>query len=303
MEFMAKLPVCKVAMEACAGAHEMARRLVAFGHEVKLISPQFVRPFVKSNKNDFIDAEAICEAASRPAMRFVTPKTEAQQTMSALHRVRDSLIHDRVKTSNQIHAFLLEFGISLPIGKAVIKRLPVVLAEHPLPPKLVTTLERLHAHYQYLQAQIDDVDRDLALQVEDDELAQRLMAIPGVGPITASTLAVVISDGKQYGCGRDFAASIGLVPRQYSTGGRQHLLGISKRGDKNLRRLLVQCARSWMLHLDKRSGRMAEWVNGLLQRRHSNVVACALANKIARIAWAIAAKHVTYNADGMAVEA
>lgn len=303
IEFMAKLPVCNVAMEACAGAHEMARRLAAFGHEVKLISPQFVRPFVKSNKNDFIDAEAICEAASRPAMRFVTPKTEAQQTLSALHRVRESLVHDRVKTSNQIHAFLLEFGISLPIGKAVIKRLPVVLAEHPLPPKLVTTLERLHAHYQYLQAQIDEVDRDLALQVEDDELAQRLMAIPGVGPITASTLAVVISDGKQYGCGRDFAASIGLVPRQYSTGGRQHLLGISKRGDKNLRRLLVQCARSWLLHLDKRSGRMAEWVNGLLQRRHSNVVACALANKIARIAWAIAAKHATYNGDGMAVEA
>lgn len=172
----------------------MARRLAAFGHEVKLISPQFAKPFVKSNKNDFIDAEAICEAASRPAMRYVTPKTESQQTMSALHQVRDSLIHDRVKTSNQIHAFLLEFGISLPIGKAVIERLLVVLAEHRLQPKLVTTLG-LHAHYQYLQAQIDDIDRDLALQVKDDKLAQRLMAIPGVGPITARTLAVVISDG------------------------------------------------------------------------------------------------------------
>lgn len=287
-------------MEACAGAHEVARQLAAFGHEVKLIAPQFVRPFVKGNKNDFIDAEAICEAASRPSMRFVTPKTEAQQTLSALHRVRESLVRDRVKTGNQIHAFLLEFGVSLSTGKAPIKRLPDVLAHHTLPPRMVATLQRLHAHYAYLQTQIDEVDTEIARQVEDDDLAQRLMAIPGVGPITASTLAVVVSDGKQYGSGRDFAASLGLVPRQYSTGGRQTLLGISKRGDKNLRRLLVQCARSWMLHLDKRSGRMAEWVRDLLRRRHSNVVACALANKLARIAWVIAAKHVRYNPDGIA---
>jgi transposase len=149
-----------VVMEACAGAHHMARKLVSFGHRVKLISPQFVRPFVKSNKNDFVDAEALCEAASRPAMRFVTPKTESQQTLSALHRVRDSLVHDRVKAVNQMHGFLLEFGVSLPIGNAVIKRLPAVLAEHSLPPGIVAILERLHVHFKYLSEQIGEIDKE-----------------------------------------------------------------------------------------------------------------------------------------------
>ena len=290
VEFLAVCTPCRVVMEACAGAHYLARHLMTFGHEVKLISPKFVRPFVKSNKNDFVDAEAICEAASRPSMRFVTPKTEAQQCLSALHRVRESLVRDRVKTSNQIHGFLLEFGISLPIGKAALKRLPSVLAEHRLPARLVLLLERLHTHYKYLDDQISEIEKDLSRQLSEDDLGQRMMTIPGVGPITASVLTSEIGDGKQYGCGRDFAASVGLVPRQYSTGGRAHLLGISKRGDKNLRRLLVQCARAYMQRLDKQSGRLADWVRNMLLRRHSNVVACALANKFARIAWAIAAQ-------------
>jgi transposase len=154
MEFFAQFPPCTIVMEACAGAHHMARQLAALGHQPKLISPQFVRPFVKSNKNDFIDAEAICEAACRPAMRFVTPKNEAQQTLAALHRVRDSLVRDRVKASNQIHGFLLEFGISLPVGHAAIRRLPAILAEQPLPPRLVQVLERLQTHFKYLESQI-----------------------------------------------------------------------------------------------------------------------------------------------------
>lgn len=295
-EFFATFHPCTVVMEACAGAHHMARNLATFGHNVKLISPQFVRPFVKSNKNDFVDAEAICEAASRPSMRFVTPKTESQQTLSALHRVRESLVHDRVKTSNQMHGFLLEFGISLPVGKAVIARLPALLAEHPLPPRLIAILERLHAHFKYLSQQIAELDREMADQLADDDLGQRLMSIPGVGPITASVLAAEIGDGGQYRCGRDFAASIGLVPRQYSTGGKASLLGISKRGDKNIRRLLVQCARAYMQRLDRRTGRLAEWVRSLRGRRHSNVVACALANKFARTAWALASRHTTFDA-------
>jgi transposase len=294
-EFFATFHPCTVVMEACAGAHHMARNLATFGHNVKLISPQFVRPFVKSNKNDFVDAEAICEAASRPSMRFVTPKTESQQTLSALHRVRESLVHDRVKTSNQMHGFLLEFGISLPVGKAVIARLPALLAEHPLPPRLIAILERLHAHFKYLSQQIAELDREMADQLADDDLGQRLMSIPGVGPITASVLAAEIGDGGQYRCGRDFAASIGLVPRQYSTGGKASLLGISKRGDKNIRRLLVQCARAYMQRLDRRTGRLAEWVRSLPGRRHSNVVACALANKFARTAWALASRHTTFD--------
>jgi transposase len=166
-------------------------------------------------------------------MRFVTPKTESQQTLSALHRVRESLVRDRTKTSNQIHGFLLEFGISLPVGHAVITRLPAVLAEHPLPPRLVTILERLHAHFKYLSEQIGTIDKDIARQLAEDDLGQRLLSIPGVGPITASVLAAEMGDGKQYGCSRDVAASVGLVPRQYSTGGNANLLGISKRGDKN----------------------------------------------------------------------
>ena len=294
IEFLAKFHVCTVVMEACAGAHYMARQLAGYGHEVKLISPQFVRPFVKSNKNDFVDAEAICEAASRPSMRFVTPKTEAQQTLSALHRVRESLVRDRTRTSNQIHAFLLEFGISLPIGYAAIRRLPAVLAEQTLPPRLVQVLQRLHAHFKYLDEQIGEIEKDLTRQLAEDDLGQRLMTVPGIGPITASVLASEIGDGKQYRCGRDFAASLGLVPRQYSTGGRNNLLGISKRGDKNLRRLLVQGARAYMQRLERHSGALARWVSAMQTRRHSNVVACALANKLARIAWAIAAHHTTF---------
>jgi transposase len=187
-----------------------------------------VRHFVKSNKNDFVDAEAICEAASRPSMRFVMPKTESQQTLSALHRVCESLIRDRTKTINQMHGFLLEFGISLPIGQAVVARLPAVLAEHPLPRRLIMILERLHAHFKYLSEQIGEIDKEMARQLADDDLGQRLLSIPGVGPVTASVLAAEVGDGRQYGCSRDFAASIGLVPRQYSTGGKANLLGISQ---------------------------------------------------------------------------
>jgi transposase len=294
VEFLAKFHACTVVMEACAGAHHMARQLAGFGHEVKLIAPQFVRPFVKSNKNDFVDAEAICEAAGRPSMRFVTPKNEAQQTLSALHRVRESLVRDRIKTSNQIHAFLLEFGISLPIGHAAVRRLPTILAEQSLPLRLVQMLQRLHAHFKYLDEQIAEIEKDLAAQLTDDDLGQRLMTVPGIGPITASVLASEVGDGKQYHCGRDFAASLGLVPRQYSTGGRSNLLGISKRGDKNLRRLLVLGARSYMQRLEHQTGQLACWVRAMLVRRHSNVVACALANKLARIVWAIAAHHTSF---------
>ena len=296
IEFFAKFHPCTVVMEACAGAHYMARQLAGWGHQVKLISPQFVRPFVKSNKSDFVDAEAICEAASRPSMRFVMPKTESQQILSALHRVRDSLVRDRVKTANQLHGFLLEFGISLPVGQAVIKRLPAVLAEHALPPRLVAILERLHGHFKYLSEQISEIDAEMARQLADDELGQCLLSIPCVGPITASVLAAEMGDGKQYGCSRDFAASVGLVPRQYSTGGKSNLLGISKRGDKNIRRLLVQCARVYMQQLERQSGRLADWVRTMLARRHSNVVACALANKLAPTAWALVTSRTTFDA-------
>ncbi|MEE5100420.1 IS110 family transposase [Pseudomonas alliivorans] len=293
-QFFARSPSCVVAMEACAGSHYLARQLAAMGHVAKLISPQFVKPFVKGNKNDFVDAEAICEAASRPSMRFVTPKTESQQTLSVLHRMRESLVRDRTRTANQMHGFLLEFGASLPRGLTIMKRLTVVLAEHELPVRLTVLLQRLHNHLIYLDEQIKAMDKELACQVAGDDLGSRLLSIPCVGPITASLLAVEMGDGKQYRCSRDFAASVGLVPKQYSTGGKANLLGISKRGDKHLRQLLVQCSRVYMQRLDHQKGALADWVRSLLSRRHSNVVACALANKLARIAWAIATHHTQY---------
>ncbi len=303
MTLFGNLPACTVVMEACAGAHFVARQLMAMGHEAKLISPQFVRPFVKGNKNDFVDAEAICEAASRPSMRFVSPKTEAQQTLSVLHRLRESLVRDRTKTANQMHGFLLEFGISLPKGLAIMKRLASILAEHELPVRLTVLLQRLHEHFCYLDEQIKALDKELASQLADDDLGSRLLSLPCVGPITASLLAVEMGDGRQYRCSRDFAASVGLVPRQYSTGGRANLLGISKRGDKHLRQLLVQCARVYMQRLEHQKGALADWVRSLLGRRHSNVVACALANKLARIAWALAAHHTQYEAGPDALNA
>lgn len=278
IEFLTGCSSATVVMEACAGAHFMARRIADLGHVTKLISPQFVRPFVKSNKNDFVDAEAICEAASRPSMRFVQPRTEAQQAMRALHRVRESLVRDKVKTTNQMHSFLPEFGISIPIGTAVIRRLSEVLAENELPPYLEWLLIRLHAHYLYLVEQITEIEAALEQELSRDETGQRLLTIPCIGSLTASVLSSQLGDGKQYVCSRDFAASTGLVPRQYSTEGRTTLLGISKRGDKNLRRLLVQCARIFIMRLAYQSGRLAEWVRAQLQRKHSNVVTCALAN-------------------------
>jgi transposase len=296
LTLLGNFPTCKVAMEACAGSHWVARRLCAMGHEAKLISPRFVKPFVQGNKNDFGDAQAICEAASRPSMRFVSPRTETQQTISALHRVREMLVRDRTASVNQIHGFLLEFGISLPKGPAIIKRLPAVLAEHEseLPVRLLALIERVREHFKYLDEQIKQVEQELTQQIMADEHGQRLLEIPGIGPITASVLAIELGDARQFANARQFAASTGLVPRQYSTGGKPALLGISKRGDKNLRCLLVQCARVLIYRVRTRNDALGEWIRAMLVRRHSNIVACALANKLARIAWAILAKGTHY---------
>jgi transposase len=295
---LASCPVAVIAMEACAGAHWLARKCQAYGHQVRLIAPQFVRPFVKGNKTDFADAEAICEAASRPAMRFVAVKTAEQQTLLALHRVRESLVAERTATSNQIHAFLLEFGIDLPVGALAITRLPVLLDDpvHALPPAIVSVLLRLHQRYAQLGGEIAELETQIKQQTIDDEAGRRLLTIPGIGPITASSLLAMAGDARAFKCGRDFAAFLGLVPRQHSTGGRANLLGISKRGNKQMRSLLVQGARAVMRYADRRTDALGRWLQALLLRRHSNVVACALANKLARIVWAILAKGGQYRA-------
>ncbi|ENA0198878.1 IS110 family transposase [Salmonella enterica] len=295
-EFLATCPATTVVMEACGGAHFMVRKLTELGHTPKLISPQFVRPFVKTNKNDFVDAEAICKAASRPSMRFVKPRTESQQAMHALHRVRESLVSDRVKTTNQIQAFLLEFGVSAPKGPTLIKRLSEIMETNNLPPYMTGLLQKLREHYDYLIKQIKDLEIQLQISLDEDEAGQHLLSIPCVGPLTASLPSTQLGDGKQYGSSRDFAASTGLVPRQYSTGGKTILQGISKRGNKRLRALLVQCARVYLRTLEHRTGKLADGVRGLLLRKNNFVVTCALANKLARIAWALTTRQQTFEA-------
>ncbi|MFT2793917.1 IS110 family transposase [Serratia sp. T13T92] len=295
-EFLAQCPATTIVMEACGGANFMVRKLTELGHTPKLISPQFVRPFVKTNKNDFVDAEAICEAASRPSMRFVKPRTETQQAMHALHRVRESLVRDKVKTTNQMQAFLLEFGVNAPKGPTLIKRFAEILETNELPPYMAGLLQKLCEHYGYLVKQIKELETQLQISLNEDSAGQRLLSIPCVGPLTASLLSTQLGDGKQYGNSRDFAASTGLVPRQYSTGGRTTLLGISKRGNKKLRALLVQCARVYLRTLAHRSGKLADWVRELQLRKNNFVVTCALANKLARIAWALTTRQQSFAA-------
>lgn len=298
LNFLVRVPACRVVMEACAGAHWFARKLAGMGHQPQLIAPQYVRPFVKTNKHDFADAEAICEAASRPSMRYVAAKSIDQQCLGVLHRLRESWVAERTGMINQVHGFLLEFGVSAVPSKALISRLPELIdrPELELPDALKSLLLRLSERYRALDEQIAALDRDLALRLKQDEAAQRLLQIPGIGPVTASLIAAEAGNARQYACSRDFAASLGLVPRQHATGGRPKMLGISKRGDKHLRRLLVQGARAVMQTADRRTDALGLWIRQLLARRHSNVVACALANKMARIIWAILARNTVYQA-------
>jgi transposase len=302
-QHLANLEPCIVAMEACGGAHFMAREVARMGHTPKLIAPHHVRPYVKSNKNDFADAEAICEAAGRPTMRFVSPKTEAQQELAMLNSIRDSFIKDRTATVNRIHAGLLEVGISLAASFKSIRELPILLDESSFSPRIKKMLLGLHSHFNYLDGQVKTLDKEVECQAAEDDLASRLMTMPCVGPITSTALAAELGDGKQFKCGRNYAASIGLVPKQHSTGDKTVLLGISKRGDRNQRRLLIQCARVYLMMLDRQQGALADWVRQLLARHHSNHVVCALANKLARIAWAIAAHHSEFKAGPNAMNA
>ncbi len=228
-------------------------------------------------------------------MRFVQPRTESQQAMRALHRVRESTVQDKVKTTNQMHAFLLEFGISVPRGAAVISRLSTLLEDSSLPLYLSQLLLKLQQHYHYLVEQIKDLESQLKRKLDEDEVGQRLLSIPCVGTLTASTISTEIGDGKQYASSRDFAAATGLVPRQYSTGGRTTLLGISKRGNKRSE-LCWFSVRGIHTKLEHQSGKLADWVRELLCRKSNFVVTCALANKLARIARALTARQQTYEA-------
>jgi len=288
--YLANLPPCVVGMEACCGAHHLGRLLITYGHDVRLLPPQFVRPFVKSHKNDIRDAEAIGEAAQRPTMHTVPLKTSDQLDLQAVHRVRTRLIARRTAVINQIRAFLLERGITIRTGRAPLRRaLPDVLADatNPLSPRLSRLLERLRREWDTLDAAIADLDQEIRLITDEDEACRHLMTVPGIGPLIASAVVAAIGNGAAFRRGRDFAAWLGLVPHQHSTGGKPTLLGISKRGNAYLRQLFIHGARAVLLKRPRYRGQLATWLDALCARAHPNVVAVALANKLARIAWAI----------------
>lgn len=297
LEYLAQLAPCLIAFEACGGAHWLARVCQSYGHQVRLIPPQYVKPYVQGNKTDFIDAQAIAEACSRPHMRFVPVKTEAAQTMSACHRLREGYIKERTALMSRIGAILLEFGLSLPKGHPTMKTLFFWLAKQKhitLPVALMAELQSAFDHYLYLNERIAEQDEKIKQWVEQDELCQLVKTIPGVGDMTASQLIMRIGDGGQFKNGRHLAAWLGLVPKQYATGGKQNLLGISKRGNKQLRCLFIHGARAVLSRWDEEKSPFSPWLKELKKTKPFNVVCVALANKLARIAWAVLSRKQVF---------
>ncbi|MDE3162728.1 MAG: IS110 family transposase [Acidobacteriota bacterium] len=297
LRFTANLKVDLIGMESCGGAHFLGRALRDQGHEVRLIPAQYVKPFVKTNKNDFIDAEPIAEAVGRPTMRFVPIKSDDQLDMQSLHRVRERWVMRRTAAVNQIRSLLLERGVILRKGrKYVDQQLPGILedAELKLSGALRALLAQLKLELDQLAERIGEMDRAIRQTAEELEGCRRMQAIPGVGPVTATAIVAAIGSGCAFAKGRDFAVWIGLVPGEYSTGGKQRLLGISKRGNPYLRRLFVQGARAVLQMRDKQAPGLSCWLAQLSSRKHTNVVAIALANKPARISWAVLTKGEEY---------
>jgi transposase len=291
----AGLPACVAAMEACCGAHHLGRLLRGLGHEVRLMSPEYVRPYVKAQKNDERDAEAIAEAATRPTMRFVELKTAEQLDMQSLHRVRDRLVGERTALLNQLRAILLERGFTAPQGRRKLEQALAGLLDDAdgedgpaaLSPRVRALLEDMRAEWAGLDRRIGAFDDEFAARAKADDAARRLATIPGIGVLNATALAAAVGDGAAFARGRDLAAWLGLVPRQATTGGKPKLLGITKRGNKHLRKLLIHGARPAMAPLLAGATPLGAWLRGLVARVHKNAATVALANKLARIAWAV----------------
>lgn len=294
-----KLPGCVIAMEACCGAHHLGRAVEQQGHTVRLMSPEYVRPYVKAQKNDDRDAEAIAEAATRPTMRFVPLKDEEQLDGQILHRARSRLVSERTALINQLRAILLERGIIFPQGR---RRLAVGLPEllgdiqSGLSARIRRLLADMQTEWQALDRRIAAFDAELSERARTDPAARRLATIPGIGILNATALVSAIGDGTAFARGRDLAAWLGLVPRQMTTGGRPKLLGISKRGNGYLRVLLIHGARAALPTLRQSATPLGEWLRGLSARAHVNTVVVALANKLARIAWAVLRHEETFSA-------
>ena len=299
LEFFANLPGCLIGMEACGGAHYWARELTKLGHEVRLMPPQYVKPYVKTNKHDAADAEGCCEAVQRPSMRFVPLKSETQQSLLMLHRIRDRLVAERTGTINAIRGHMAEFGIVAARRGLGMKELLAIISDidDARLPSLARELLVLQVeHLRAIERRIADLDGRLLQQARHDEAARRLTAIPGIGPVIATAMVATVVDAQIFPNGRSFAAWLGLTPRQHTTGGRERLLGISKRGDGYLRRQLMHGARSLVRLAAGRKGRLWTWIDGLVARRPFNVVVAAVANKLARIIWAMLGRDETYRA-------
>lgn len=303
MKFVEGLPKCIVAMEACCGAHHIGRRLREHGHEVRLMSPEYVRPYVKSQKNDDGDAEAIAEAATRPTMRFVEIKSEAQLDMQSLHRARERLVGERTTLINQLRALFLERGLITPQGrKAFGVWMRDVFGERAecLSARIRLLIDDMLQQWRALDVRLDAFEKEFEAQVRTDPATKRLATIPGIGMLNATALVAAVGDGRSFAKGRDLAAWLGLVPRQATTGGRPRLLGISKRGNRYLRTILIHGARAVMLRLAQTSSPLGRWLKDLMQRAHRNTVAVALANKLARIVWAVLTTGRPYRDEDLA---
>ena len=299
LEFFANLPRCRVGMEACGGAHYWARELTKLGHEVRLMPPQYVKPYVKTNKHDAADAEGCCEAVRRPTMRFVPVKNEMQQALLMLHRIRDRLIAERTGTINAIRGHMAEFGVVAARRGLGMQELLAIIsdADDARLPSLARELLVLQVeHLRVIEARLAELDGRLLRQARDDEAARRLTEIPGIGPVIATAMVATVVDARLFGSGRSFAAWLGLTPRQHATGGRERLLGISKRGDGYLRRQLMHGARSLVRVAAGREHQPWAWINGLCGRRPFNVVVAAVANKLARMIWAMLSRGESYRA-------
>jgi transposase len=294
----ANIPPCLIGMEACGGAHHLSRKLKAFGHNARLMPAKYVRPYSKGQKNDFRDAEAIAEAVQRPTMKFVATKTAEQLDLQALHRVRQRLVSQRTGIINQIRAFLLERGIPVRQGFRFLRaELPRILASPPdvLSPRIVRLTVDLAADWRRLDQRVEEVTAEIEALACNDAGCERLMSVPGIGPIISSATVAAIGTGDAFTKGRDFAAWLGLVPKQMSTGDRTILGKISKRGNRYLRVLFVQAA--WVVLIKPQSWDrygLKSWIEAAKKRLHHNVLAIALANKLARIAWAVLAKGRDY---------
>jgi len=297
-----RMPACVMAMEACCGAHHLGRALQSIGHQVRLMSPEYVQPYVKAQKNDERDAEAIAEAATRPTMRFVELKSETQLDIQSLHRARSRLVGDRTALINQLRAVLLERGITVAQGRRRLEQyLALVLDRADSPPLPLSSRVRLliddmRAQWRELDRRITAFDAEFVAAARSDETARRLATIPGIGVMNATALVAAVGDARAFARARDLAAWLGLVPRQATTGGRPRLLGITKRGNKYLRTLLIHGARAALPSLSTTEGSLGNWLRGLSARAHRNTVIVALASKLARIAWAVLRSAATFNA-------